>query len=67
MIGYGAPTKQGTPKAHSDALGPDEVKGAKRAYGWPEDAQFLVPDGVYEHFARASAPAARRCAPSGRR
>ncbi|MEH3144852.1 MAG: transketolase [Methylobacterium frigidaeris] len=50
VIGYGAPTKQGTPKAHSDALGPDEVKGAKRAYGWPEDAQFLVPDGVYENF-----------------
>ncbi|WP_298957854.1 transketolase [uncultured Methylobacterium sp.] len=50
LIGYGAPTKQGTSKAHSDALGPDEVKGAKRAYGWPEDAQFLVPDGVYENF-----------------
>lgn len=50
VIGYGAPTKQGTPKAHSDALGPDEVKGAKRAYGWPEDAQFLVPDGVYDNF-----------------
>ncbi|AWN48216.1 transketolase [Methylobacterium terrae] len=52
VIGYGAPTKQGTPKAHSDALGPDEVKGAKRAYGWPEDAQFLVPDGVYDNFRR---------------
>ncbi|KMO36908.1 transketolase [Methylobacterium variabile] len=50
VIGYGAPTKQGTPKAHSDALGPDEVKGAKRAYGWPEDAEFLVPDGVYDNF-----------------
>lgn len=50
VIGYGAPNKQGTPKAHSDALGPDEVKGAKRAYGWPEDAQFLVPDGVLENF-----------------
>ncbi len=50
VIGYGAPTKQGTPKAHSDALGPDEVKGAKRAYGWPEDSQFLVPEGVYDAF-----------------
>jgi len=50
VIGYGAPNKQGTAKAHSDALGPDEVKGAKRAYGWPEDAQFLVPDGVQENF-----------------
>jgi len=50
IIGYGAPTKQNTAKAHSDALGPDEVKGAKRAYGWPEDAEFLVPDGVKEVF-----------------
>ncbi|GJE36278.1 transketolase [Methylobacterium persicinum] len=50
VIGYGAPKKQGTSKAHSDALGEDEVKGAKRLYGWPEDAQFLVPDGVHENF-----------------
>ncbi len=50
IIGYGAPTKQNTSKAHSDPLGTDEVKGAKRAYGWPEDAQFLVPDGVYDNF-----------------
>ena len=51
IIGYGAPKKQNTAKAHSDALGEEEVKGAKRFYGWPEDAQFLVPDGVYETFA----------------
>ncbi|GJE62337.1 transketolase [Methylobacterium trifolii] len=50
IIGYGAPNKQNTSKAHSDALGEDEVKGAKRAYGWPEDAQFLVPDGVHDTF-----------------
>ena len=50
VIGYGAPKKQGTSKAHSDALGEDEVKGAKRAYDWPEDSQFLVPDGVQENF-----------------
>ncbi len=50
VIGYGAPKKQGTSKAHSDALGEDEVKGAKRAYGWPEDSQFLVPEGVQENF-----------------
>jgi transketolase len=50
VIGYGAPHKAGTAKAHSDPLGPDEVKAAKRAYGWPEDAQFLVPDGVRERF-----------------
>jgi transketolase len=50
VIGFGAPHRQGTAKAHSDPLGPEEVKGAKRAYGWPEDAQFLVPDGVRERF-----------------
>ncbi|MET0258510.1 MAG: transketolase, partial [Methylobacterium sp.] len=50
VIGYGAPTKQNTSKAHSDALGEEEVRGTKRFYGWPEDAQFLVPDGVYDTF-----------------
>ena len=50
IIGYGAPHKQNTAAAHSDALGEEEVKLAKRAYGWPENAQFLVPDGVYECF-----------------
>jgi transketolase len=51
VIGYGAPKKAGTNKAHGEALGEEEVRGAKRAYGWPEDASFLVPDGVYQHFA----------------
>ncbi len=50
-IGYGSPHKQGTSGVHGEPLGPDEVKLTKKAYGWPEDAQFLVPDGVYEHFA----------------
>jgi transketolase len=50
-IGYGAPHKQDTAAAHGEPLGDDEIRLAKRAYGWPEDAQFLVPDGVYEHFA----------------
>ena len=50
IIGYGAPHKQNTAAVHSDALGAEEVKLAKRFYGWPEDAQFLVPDGVYESF-----------------
>ena len=50
-IGYGSPSKQGTPEAHGEPLGEAEVRLTKRAYGWPEDAQFLVPDGVYEHFA----------------
>jgi transketolase len=50
IIGYGAPDVQGTAKAHSDALGDEEIRKAKKFYGWPEDAQFLVPDGVYETF-----------------
>jgi transketolase len=50
-IAYGAPTKQGTAAAHGEPLGVEEVKLTKKAYGWPEDAQFLVPDGVREHFA----------------
>ena len=50
VIGYGAPHKQGASAAHSDALGVEEVRLAKRHYGWPEDAQFLVPPGVYDDF-----------------
>jgi transketolase len=49
-IGYGAPHKQDTAAAHGEALGVEEIKLAKRHYGWPEDAQFLVPDGVREQF-----------------
>ena len=51
-IGYGAPHKQDTAAAHGEALGEEEVRLAKRTYGWPEDAHFLVPDGVYEQFRR---------------
>ncbi len=50
-IGYGSPNKQDTSAAHGEPLGDDEVRLTKKAYGWPEDAQFLVPDGVREHFA----------------
>ncbi|HKQ57042.1 MAG TPA: transketolase [Candidatus Eisenbacteria bacterium] len=50
-IGWGAPHRQDTSAAHGEPLGEDEVRGAKRFYGWPEDAQFLVPDGVRERFA----------------
>jgi transketolase len=49
-IGYGAPHKQDTDHAHGEPLGEDEIKGAKKSYGWPEDQKFLVPNGVYEHF-----------------
>jgi transketolase len=50
-IGWGAPHKVDTPAAHGEPLGEEEVRETKRAYGWPEDAQFLVPEGVREHFA----------------
>jgi transketolase len=50
-IGYGSPHKVDSAEAHGEPLGEDEVRLAKRAYGWPEDAKFLVPDGVLEHFA----------------
>jgi transketolase len=49
-IGYGAPHRQDTKEAHGEALGEEEVKLTKRFYGWPEDAKFLVPDGVMENF-----------------
>jgi len=50
-IGYGSPHKVDSAAAHGEPLGEEEVKLTKRAYGWPEDAKFLVPDGVREHFA----------------
>jgi len=49
-IGWGSPHKQDTNEAHGEALGEEEVKLTKRNYGWPEDAKFLIPEGVYEHF-----------------
>jgi transketolase len=49
-IGYGSPHKADTAAAHGEPLGEDEVRLVKRAYGWPENAKFLVPDGVREQF-----------------
>jgi len=49
-IGYGAPHKQDTSGAHGEPLGDEEVRLAKRNYGWPEDQKFYVPGGVYDHF-----------------
>jgi transketolase len=54
VIAYGAPTKQGHHSAHGEPLGVEEIKGAKRFYGWPEDESFLVPDKVRDHFAAES-------------
>src|SRR5262249_56332918 len=49
-IGYGSPHRQDTSAAHGEPLGDDEIRLCKRFYGWPEDAKFLVPDGVPAHF-----------------
>ena len=49
-IAWGAPNKQDTSGAHGEPLGEDEIRLTKKFYGWPEDAKFLVPDGVYQHF-----------------
>src|SRR5947209_8485987 len=49
-IAWGAPNKQDTHAAHGEPLGEEEIRLTKRAYGWPENEKFLVPDGVREHF-----------------
>jgi transketolase len=50
-IAYGSPNKQDTSAAHGEPLGEQEIRLTKRAYGWPENAQFLIPDGVRTHIA----------------
>ena len=52
-IAYGAPNKQDTAEAHGSALGEDEVKATKKAYGWPEDKSFFVPEEVKLHMGKA--------------
>ena len=49
-IGYGSPNKHDSSAAHGEPLGEEEVRLSKKAYGWPEDAKFLVPDAVREDF-----------------
>ena len=49
-IGYGSPHKHDSNEAHGEPLGVEEVRLTKKFYGWPEDAKFLVPEGVQEHF-----------------
>lgn len=50
VIGYGAPTKANTAKAHGEPLGAEEIEKSKANYGWPTDAKFLVPPEVSENF-----------------
>jgi len=51
IIGYGAPKKANTHSAHGEPLGEEEIRATKKVYGWPEEAKFLVPEGVREDFA----------------
>jgi transketolase len=51
-IAWGSPHKHDSAAAHGEPLGEDEIRLTKRAYGWPEDAKFLVPDAVPDHFHR---------------
>ncbi|WP_454886545.1 transketolase [Sphingomonas oryzagri] len=55
VIGIGFPTRAGTHKAHSDAPGEEEIRGAKKSYGWPEDESFRVPPEAKQHFEDAMA------------
>ncbi|MDB5716257.1 MAG: tkt, partial [Sphingomonadales bacterium] len=52
VIGWGSP-RAGTEKAHGEALGAENVRLTKQAYGWSEEAQFRVPDGVIDAFSKA--------------
>ncbi len=58
IIGWPAPHKKNSSKAHGSPLGEDEVRATKELLGWDPDAEFLVPDGVYEHFSQAERGAA---------
>jgi transketolase len=58
-IGYGSPSKENDSSAHGAPLGEEEVRKTKRAYGWPEDAKFLVPDRVRTHMGEAVERGAR--------
>jgi transketolase len=49
-IAWGSPHKQDTSAAHGEPLGEEEIRLTKRTYGWPEDAKFYIPEGVYEHL-----------------
>jgi transketolase len=59
VIGYGAPHKQGTEKAHGEPLGAEEARAAKRALAWPEDSDLLIPEAARAPFTAAAARGAR--------
>jgi transketolase len=52
-IGWGSPNRQDSKEAHGEALGEEEVRLTKIAYGWPPDAHFFVPDEVRDYMGKA--------------
>jgi len=60
IIGFGSPNKKDTSEVHGAPLGEEEIKLTKQAYGWPEDAQFYVPERVYEHMAAIAEQGAKK-------
>ena len=52
-IGFGAPCKQGNCESHGAPLGPDELKGAKAALGWPAEPAFYIPEDAGKLFHKA--------------
>lgn len=60
VIGFGAPTRAGTAKAHGEPLGPEEIRGAKEFYGWDPDRSFHVPDEVFDHMSGQARERGRR-------
>jgi transketolase len=52
-IGFGAPKKQGTSKAHGEPLGDEELAAAKENLGWPVEPRFMIPGDVLEFYREA--------------
>lgn len=50
IIGFGAPNRQGTSKAHGEPLGEEELRLAKENLGWPLEPRFYIPEEVLTHF-----------------
>ena len=59
ILGYGAPTKQGTFSTHGSPLGPEEVRAAKKNLGWPIEPDFYIPEEALDHFRQASTQGAK--------
>lgn len=53
QIGFGLPNRAGTPQAHGEPPGVDELKGAKNALGWPLEPDFYIPEDVLEFYRQA--------------